>query len=547
MKPLDPAARPARPEFVVHLAENVPVAMRDGVRMATDIYRPARDGRPLADRRPVLLHRTPYNKVETEATSGQCRFFASRGYVVVNQDCRGCFGSEGDVNFLIPEAEDGADTIAWIRKQAWCDGTVGTFGTSWSGWTQTALAALGPEGLATMVANMSGADAHESSVRHGGALELRFLAWAFWHSAYNTQAALTAQPHVQAALNQGAPRFSDWLERMPIRPGQTQLALVPPYEKWALEILTRADYDDYWKHPSVDFRRHWDRVPDMPILLVGGWYDSYTRATFQNFVGLGAGGRRPVRALMGPWTHGGKTMELSYAGDVEFGPDAALPSFDELHLRWYDRWLRGVDNGLDAEAPLRIFVMGGGSGRRSGAGRLVHGGRWRDEHEWALARTRFTDYHLHDDGAAARGQLRHHLPVRPGPSRAVHRRQRVIAARRAAAAPRPRGPELRRPRRAYRRRHAPGRLRPARGPRLPRLPPALPAAGLAGRRAGVPDVAAGSGGGGDRAHRGPPVGGHLRGGHRLHRQADRRLPAERVVPAGVRAEPDRQHRAASLP
>ena len=399
MKPLDPAARPSAAAFDVHRTENVMLPMRDGVRMATDVYRPARAGRPLADRRPVLLHRTPYNKVETEATSGECHYFAARGYVVVNQDCRGCFGSEGDVNFLIPEAEDGADTVAWIRKQEWCDGTVGTFGTSWSGWTQTALAALGPEGLATMVANMSGADAHESSVRHGGALELRFLAWAFWHSAYNTQAALTAQPHVQAALNQGAPRFSDWLERMPIRPGQTQLALVPPYEKWALEILTRADYDDYWKHPSVDFRRHWDRVPDMPILLVGGWYDSYTRATFQNFVGLGAGGRRPVRALMGPWTHGGKTMELSYAGDVEFGHDAALPSFDELHLRWYDRWLRGVDNGLDAEAPLRIFVMGGGSGRRSGAGRLVHGGRWRDEHEWPLARTRFTDYYLHGDGA----------------------------------------------------------------------------------------------------------------------------------------------------
>jgi putative CocE/NonD family hydrolase len=263
-----------------------------------------RDGRPLADRRPVILHRTPYNKTETETTLGQCRWFAARGYVVVNQDCRGCFRSEGDVDFLVPEAEDGADTIAWIRRQDWASGTVGSFGTSWSGWTQTAMAALGPEGLATMVPNMSGADAHESSVRHGGALELRFLAWAFWHSAYNTQAALTASPSVTPALNLGAPPFSAWLARMPIRRGQTQLALVPPYEKWALEILTRADYDDYWKHPSVDFRRHWDRVPDMPILLVGGWYDSYTRATFQNFAGLGAGGRRPVRALVGPWTRG---------------------------------------------------------------------------------------------------------------------------------------------------------------------------------------------------------------------------------------------------
>ena len=102
---------------------------------------------------------------------------------------------------------------------------------------------------------------------------------------------------------------------------------------------------------------------------------------------------------MGPWTHGGKTMELSYAGDVEFGPDAALASFNELHLRWYDRWLLGVDNGLDGEVPLRLFVMGGGSGRRSGAGRLGHGGRWRDEHEWPLARTRFTDFYLHGDGS----------------------------------------------------------------------------------------------------------------------------------------------------
>ena len=398
MMPLDPRAQPSVPEFDVHFTEDVMVTMRDGVRLATDVYRPARGGAPVPGRRPVLLHRTPYDKAETEATLGQCKWFASRGYVVVNQDCRGCFRSEGDVNFLVPEAEDGADTIAWIRAQEW-GGAIGSFGTSWSGWTQTAMAALGPEGLATMVPNMSGADAHETTVRHGGALELRFLAWAFWHSAYNTQAALNAQPFVTAALNQDAPTFSEWLGRMPLRAGQTQLALVPPYEKWALEILTRADYDEYWKHPSLNPRAHWDRFPDMPILLVGGWYDSYTRATFQNFAGLSAGGRRRVHALVGPWTHGYKTVEVSHAGDVEFGREAALPSFDELHLHWFDRWLRGVDSGVDSASPLRIFVMGGGSGRRSGAGRLLHGGRWRDEREWPLARTRFTDFYLRADGA----------------------------------------------------------------------------------------------------------------------------------------------------
>jgi putative CocE/NonD family hydrolase len=402
VRSIDPAARAARPQYEVHVTTDTMVAMRDGVRMATDVYLPARGGRPLPGPFPVLLHRTPYDKAEMEATLGQCRWFASRGYAVVNQDCRGCFRSEGDVNFLVPEAEDGYDTLAWIKTQPWAEGPVGSFGTSWSSWTQTAMAALGPDNLHAMVPNMSGVDAHESSVRQGGALELRFLAWAFWHSAYNTQAQLTARPFVTPALNFGAPPFTDWLKRMPIRRGQTQLALVPPYEKWALEILTRADYDDYWRHPSLNPRLHWDRYSDAAMLIVGGWYDSYARATMEAFVGLASRKRGPVRVLMGPWTHGSTTLELSYAGDVEFGPDAALESFDEVHLRWYDRWLRGVDNGLDGEVPIRLFVMGGGSGARSGAGRLMHGGRWRDEREWPLARTAFTDFYLRADGSLTR-------------------------------------------------------------------------------------------------------------------------------------------------
>jgi predicted acyl esterase len=164
-----------------------------------------------------------------------------------------------------------------------------------------------------MVANMSGADCHESSVRQGGALELSLLAWAFWHSAYNSQAALKAAPFVAPGLTLGAPPFSDWLERMPIRRGQTQLALVPPYEKWALEILTRTDYDDYWMRPSVNPHLHSDRFPDMPILLLAGWYDSYTQGTFQSFVGLGAGRCAPWSAR-GPT--GPRPWSSPYAGAI---------------------------------------------------------------------------------------------------------------------------------------------------------------------------------------------------------------------------------------
>ena len=389
---------PLEPLYDLVVERNVMVPMRDGVKLATDIYFPAENGQPLAGRHPAVLHRTPYNKDEVEETWGYSGFFARHGYIAVIQDGRGTYASEGEVDFLVPEAEDGYDALGWIDQQPWSNGKVGTWGTSWAGWTQTAPAALGPKNLATMVPNMSGANAHESSVRQGGALELRFLAWAFWHSGLNTQKALKANPALDAALNMGAPSFSDWLTRLPIRKGQTQLKLVPAYEQWALKILTEADFTDYWKHPSFAPALYWDDFPDMPMLIVGGWYDSYTRSTFKNFEGLTACNKGPVRVLVGPWTHGSSTVELSYAGDVEFGEAAALESFRQLHLQWFNWTLKGEDSDLAAEPPVRIFVMGGGGGQRTASGRLLHGGRWRDEQEWPLARTRYTAYYLHGDG-----------------------------------------------------------------------------------------------------------------------------------------------------
>ncbi len=246
---------------------------------------------------------------------------------------------------------------------------------------------------------MSGSIAHQSTVRHGGAFEVRFLAWAFWHSAYNTQPALKSEPWITPALNSCETRFGDWLTRMPIRPGQTQLNLVPPYEKWAFEIFTHSDYDEYWKHPSVCPAEHWDAFPDIPILLDGGWYDSYTRSTFENFIGLSRRKKGPVHVLVGPWTHGSDTVERDYAGDTQFTRDAALESFMDLHLRWFDRWLKGIANGVENDPKVRIYVMGGGSGARSSTGRLHHGGKWRNEQEWPPTRSITSNYYLHADGS----------------------------------------------------------------------------------------------------------------------------------------------------
>ena len=393
--PVDPNAAPSEPIYDVTVERDVMVVARDGVTLATDIYRPASDGEPVDSTFPTVLQRTPYNKAETEDEAGDAWFFARHGYVAVVQDCRGCFGSGGELDFLLADAEDGADTVEWLGRQPFGNARVGTWGTSWAGWTQTALAALAPVNLLTMIPNMSGSNAHESSVRHGGAMELRFMAWAFWHSAYNHHDELSAD---LGALNFGAPGFRDWLTRMPIRPGMTQLALVPSYERWLFDLFTRADYDDYWMHPSLNPQAHLEQFPDIPVLWVGGWYDSYTRGTIDNFVGLRKAKSAPQRLLMGPWTHGRATMELNYAGDVEFGPDAALPSFRALQLRWFDRWLKGVDNGVDREAPVRLFAMGGGEGRRSPNARLRHGGAWRDEPDWPPPSATATAFYMHPGG-----------------------------------------------------------------------------------------------------------------------------------------------------
>ncbi len=383
-------------KYDIQVAQDVMVPARDGVRLAADVYRPANGATPVQEPLPVLLERTPYNKLQPDRVE-RCRYFAQHGYVVVAQDCRGCHASEGELYFLAQEPNDGYDTIEWIAQQPWCDGRVGTFGTSYMAWTQSAAATQNPPHLACMFPNMGGSNAYTSTVRQGGAMELRFIAWAFWHSALNTNKKLKHSPYVDKALN-GAD-FRHWLTRMPIKRGQTELKLAPSYERWALDLLTNADYNDYWKQPGFAIQEYWEQHSDVPMYFSGGWYDSYTRATLENYQGLSSLKKSQVRVIMGPWTHGATTHELTYAGDTDFGPEAALDSFDDLHLRWFDRWFKGIDNGIDRDPPVRIFVMGGGDGHRNEDGRMYHGGRWRWEEEWPLARTRYSNFYLHQGGA----------------------------------------------------------------------------------------------------------------------------------------------------
>ena len=145
--------------YQIVIWEDVMTPMRDGVRLAADVYRPALEGAPVVDPLPVLLERTPYGKQEPDRMN-RARFFARHGYVVVIQDCRGCYASEGALYFLRDEAFDGYDTVEWTASQPWCNGKVGTFGTSYAGWTQTSMATQSPPHLACQVPTMAGWNAH---------------------------------------------------------------------------------------------------------------------------------------------------------------------------------------------------------------------------------------------------------------------------------------------------------------------------------------------------------------------------------------------------
>ena len=388
----------SRPEHDAIIVRDIMVPMRDGVRLATDVYRPADSTEPLTGAFPTLLIRTPYNKSSPNSVEKHGLYYARRGYVVVIQDCRGRYASEGDFYFLAQEAEDGYDTIVWVGEQPWCNGKVGTLGTSYLAWVQNALAALNPPHLAAMYVNEGGANAHTSSVRHNGAFEMRFMAWGFRALVTGTKVDDAA---TSAALNRV--QYREWLQRMPLKRGLNPLALVPMHERWVFDIWTRGDYDEYWKQPGFDFEEHFDSHSDVPIRFSGAWYDSYTRSTLENYVRFSQGKRGPIRLIMGPWTHGGDKPDLTWSGDVEFGPEASIAgnlaaNVNDHHLRYFDHWLKGVDNEIGHEPPVRIFVMGGGGGRRTPEGRLFHGGRWRDEQEWPLARTEYTNFYLGEPG-----------------------------------------------------------------------------------------------------------------------------------------------------
>ena len=401
------ASEPSQPEYQVTIEKNVMVAMRDGVKLATDIYFPARDGARAPGRFPAILNRTPYGKSRA-ATLAQA--VARYGFVMVSQDTRGRYGSEGRWRMLVDDPADGYDAVEWVAAQPWSDGKIGMWGGSYEGMTQHAAAEMRPPHLTAILPTYGGANCGIYGMRHHGAFELRFFNWILAMGARENPAAL-ADPGLRKALSDAADNVKSYLLRLPLRPGTTPLQLAPDYEAWLVEALSRGGNDEWWRRKGLNVVDHVADYADIPVYHTTGWYDSWTAQVADLTYASLARTKRNQKLIVGPWTHGGQGR--SYSGDADFGPESLLDNV-AFHVRWYDRWLKGVDNGLDREPPVRLFIMGGGEAARPGVasrnkdGRLFHGGYWREEKEWPPARARATRYFLQPDGS-----LRAAPPARP--------------------------------------------------------------------------------------------------------------------------------------
>lgn len=391
-------------QYDVKIETNVMVAMRDGIRLATDIYMPAKGAERAEGTFPVILERTPYGKAAARQVQ-KAKYFARRGYVCAIQDVRGRFDSEGEWYAFAKEANDGYDTVEWLGTQTWSTGKVGTMGDSYAGSDQGALATLNPPHLSTMIVAVGASNYFHSSMRHNGALEQRFLIYAF-RMAITSREAQTDPYLKNALIDVYKERMPDMVKHFPLKRGATILSRLPFYEQWALDILTKADYDEYWKdHRGYAISEYYKSHADVPTLYLGGWYDSYARNTCESYLALSKLKRSPQYLLMGPWTHA--KYEITHSGDLDFGTEAVI-NYQDLKLSWFDHYLKGLASEVADWHPVQIFTMGTGDGARvlPGAvgeiseypGLINHGGYWRKEKDWPIPDTQYTPYYLKEAG-----------------------------------------------------------------------------------------------------------------------------------------------------
>ncbi len=376
-----------RGPFEVVRDDDLAMTTRDGVILRADVYRPEALG-PC----PVLVRRTPYGKRSNDlaADFSEAHYFASHGYLVVVQDTRGRFTSEGVWYPFIYEARDGYDTIEWAATLPGSSGAVGTFGQSYGAIVQYLAATQRPPHLRTCIPVSAYQLTFENCWYNAGALELGWLLSYFVNMAEDVLAAEGDRASIAELAKlkvDPAVRFSalteDALRHLPLRDWIDRLGRGAPF---LADILWHWTDGPYWW--ATDLSRQLFNI-NVSMLHIGSWYDIANRDTPLYFTGLRSSAldaRDGHALIMGPWAH-----QLPFnqptsggTGDIDFGPEAAI-SLVDIERRWFDHYLNAEGADLPC-SPVRIFVMGEN--------------RWRDEQQWPLARTDYTSFYLHSGGSA---------------------------------------------------------------------------------------------------------------------------------------------------
>ena len=358
------APAPGHPD--VEIERDVGCTLSDGVVLRADVYRPGGDVSL-----PVLLMRLPYGKTTAGANWGYAHpaWYARRGYVVVVQDVRGRYASEGTFTPFLDEAQDGHESVEWAASLDGSNGKVGMYGFSYPGATQLLAAASRPPSLAAIAPGFTSPQFYDGWAYCGGAFSLASMTgWATFLALDAARRAGDEEAHAGLLGALGAAPALYW--KLPLR---DFLPLLDTYAPYFRDWLAHPSYDDYWRATAVD--EDFSRI-EIPGLHTGGWYDIFHAGTVASFRGIR---RAPQKLLMGPWQHS-PWRAIGAAGRR----DAGANEVDEWHVRFFDEVLKGESRGV-FDAAGRVFVLGEG---------------WRDVDDWPPSNAVETSWFLHSDGRA---------------------------------------------------------------------------------------------------------------------------------------------------
>ncbi|HEU0115268.1 MAG TPA: CocE/NonD family hydrolase, partial [Thermomicrobiales bacterium] len=360
----------------------VGIPMRDGIELAADVYLPKANERPA----PAIVTMTPYDKDAFRDPASEAHFYQRHGYAFVAVDCRGRGKSEGEWRAMIQDGPDGYDIIEWVARQPWCTGKVGTTGLSYLGWTQWATAAELPPHLTCMVSTSAAGRWQQEIPYTNGCFQLYFGWWV-----YIVRRRIT-ELHGVAEVD-----WDEVLRRLPLE--AIGDFIEPTGQTWR-DVMDRDTLDDFWRSIRYDDRY---REIDVPVLHVTGWYDlEDLLGAFHHYEGMAAASpaREQQHLLVGPWSHvNSRNPDDQYAG-IPLSPEAAV-EMDDVHLRWFEHWLKGIDNGVERAPRVQLYETGAN--------------QWRSGDRWPRA-TGTTRRWLRFDGAE--GRLSETTPAAADPDRA---------------------------------------------------------------------------------------------------------------------------------